>query len=59
MGSTTRMQLVSKARSALLVCLGYADVVNAGKNIEAIIEFALFADDHVSRPRSWLQTEGF
>lgn len=35
-----RMKLVPKAPSALLVCLGYADVVDAAKDIETILEFA-------------------
>jgi FAD/FMN-containing dehydrogenase/Fe-S oxidoreductase len=34
-----RMKLVPKAPSALLVCLGYADVVDAAKDIETILEF--------------------
>ncbi|AUI50562.1 FAD-binding and (Fe-S)-binding domain-containing protein [Arthrobacter crystallopoietes] len=35
-----RMKLVPKAPSALLVCLGYADVVDAAKDIETILEFS-------------------
>ena len=34
-----RMKLVPKAPSALLVCLGYADVVEAAKDIETILGF--------------------
>ncbi|MBT2550248.1 FAD-binding and (Fe-S)-binding domain-containing protein [Arthrobacter sp. ISL-65] len=35
-----RMKLVPKAPTALLVCLGYADVVDAAKDIETILEFS-------------------
>jgi len=35
-----RMKLVPKPSSALLVCLGYADVVDAAKDIEAILDFS-------------------
>ncbi|WP_426303242.1 FAD-binding and (Fe-S)-binding domain-containing protein [Arthrobacter sp. R-11] len=35
-----RMKLVPKASSALLVCLGYADVVDAAKDIETILDFS-------------------
>jgi FAD/FMN-containing dehydrogenase/Fe-S oxidoreductase len=35
-----RMKLVPKAPSALLVCLGYDDVVDAAKDIETILEFS-------------------
>lgn len=35
-----RMKLVPKAPSALLVCLGYEDVVDAAKDIETILEFS-------------------
>ncbi|MCA4134577.1 FAD-binding and (Fe-S)-binding domain-containing protein [Arthrobacter sp. M4] len=35
-----RMKLVPKAPSALLVCLGYADVVDAARDIETILEFS-------------------
>ncbi|WP_120521004.1 FAD-binding and (Fe-S)-binding domain-containing protein [Arthrobacter celericrescens] len=35
-----RMKLVSKPSSALLVCLGYADVVDAAKDIETILDFS-------------------
>jgi FAD/FMN-containing dehydrogenase/Fe-S oxidoreductase len=35
-----RMKLVPKAPSALLVCLGYADVVDAAEDIETILEFS-------------------
>lgn len=35
-----RMKLVRKAPSALLVCLGYADVVDAARDIETILEFS-------------------
>lgn len=35
-----RMKLVPKAPSALLVCLGYADVVEAAQDIETILEFS-------------------
>ncbi|UVJ41198.1 FAD-binding and (Fe-S)-binding domain-containing protein [Arthrobacter sp. CJ23] len=35
-----RMKLVPKPSSALLVCLGYADVVDAAKDIETILEFS-------------------
>lgn len=35
-----RMKLVPKAPSALLVCLGYSDVVDAAKDIETILEFS-------------------
>ncbi|KUM36393.1 FAD-binding and (Fe-S)-binding domain-containing protein [Arthrobacter sp. EpRS71] len=37
---SARMKLVPKAPSALLVCLGYADVVDAAKDIETILEFS-------------------
>lgn len=35
-----RMKLVPKPVSALLVCLGYADVVEAARDIETILEFS-------------------
>ncbi|MEJ1193514.1 FAD-binding and (Fe-S)-binding domain-containing protein [Pseudarthrobacter sp. CCNWLW207] len=35
-----RMKLVPKPSSALLVCLGYADVVDAAKDIETVLEFS-------------------
>ncbi|MFD5272219.1 FAD-binding and (Fe-S)-binding domain-containing protein [Streptomyces sp. NPDC058335] len=35
-----RMRLVPKAPSALLVCLGYADVVDAARDIPTILEFS-------------------
>ncbi|MDQ1057306.1 FAD/FMN-containing dehydrogenase/Fe-S oxidoreductase [Arthrobacter globiformis] len=35
-----RMKLVPKPASALLVCLGYADVVDAARDIETILEFS-------------------
>lgn len=35
-----RMKLVPKASSVLLVCLGYADVVDAARDVPAILEFA-------------------
>ncbi|MBT2547785.1 FAD-binding and (Fe-S)-binding domain-containing protein [Arthrobacter sp. ISL-65] len=35
-----RMKLVPKPASALLVCLGYADVVDAAKDIGTILEFS-------------------
>lgn len=35
-----KMKLVPKAPSALLVCLGYADVVDAAKDIETILKFS-------------------
>ncbi|MFF1831203.1 FAD-binding and (Fe-S)-binding domain-containing protein [Paenarthrobacter sp. NPDC058040] len=35
-----RMKLVPKAPSALLVCLGYGDVVDAAKDIGTILEFS-------------------
>ncbi|WP_205484651.1 FAD-binding and (Fe-S)-binding domain-containing protein [Arthrobacter sp. Alg241-R88] len=35
-----RMKLVPKAPSALLVCLGYADVVDAAKDITTILKFS-------------------
>ncbi|MER7395267.1 FAD-binding and (Fe-S)-binding domain-containing protein [Streptomyces sp. NPDC000151] len=35
-----RMRLVPKAPSALLVCLGYTDVVDAARDIPAILEFS-------------------
>lgn len=35
-----RMKLVPNAPSALLVCLGYEDVVDAAKDIETILEFS-------------------
>jgi FAD/FMN-containing dehydrogenase/Fe-S oxidoreductase len=35
-----RMKLVPKPASALLVCLGYADVVEAARDIETILEFS-------------------
>ncbi|MFE9444411.1 FAD-binding and (Fe-S)-binding domain-containing protein [Streptomyces sp. NPDC006602] len=35
-----RMRLVPKAPSALLVCLGYADVVDAARDITTILEFS-------------------
>lgn len=35
-----RMKLVAKPASALLVCLGYADVVEAARDIETILEFS-------------------
>jgi FAD/FMN-containing dehydrogenase len=39
-----RMKLVPKPASALLVCLGYADVVEAARDLETILEFS---------PASW------
>jgi FAD/FMN-containing dehydrogenase/Fe-S oxidoreductase len=35
-----RMKLVPKPASALLVCLGYTDVVDAARDIETILEFS-------------------
>ncbi|SDQ80659.1 FAD-binding and (Fe-S)-binding domain-containing protein [Arthrobacter crystallopoietes] len=35
-----RMKLVPKPASALLVCLGYADVVEAARDLETILEFS-------------------
>ncbi|UKA61783.1 FAD-binding and (Fe-S)-binding domain-containing protein [Arthrobacter sp. FW306-04-A] len=35
-----RMKVVPKPGSALLVCLGYADVVDAARDIETILEFS-------------------
>ena len=35
-----RMKLVPKPATALLVCLGYADVVDAARDIPAILEFS-------------------
>lgn len=35
-----RMKLVPKSASALLVCLGYADVVEAARDITTILEFS-------------------
>ncbi|MFC9057198.1 FAD-binding and (Fe-S)-binding domain-containing protein [Streptomyces sp. NPDC057074] len=35
-----RMKLVPKPASALLVCLGYADVVDAARDISTILEFS-------------------
>jgi FAD/FMN-containing dehydrogenase/Fe-S oxidoreductase len=35
-----RMKLVPKPASALLVCLGYGDVVDAARDIETILEFS-------------------
>ncbi|MFF3380651.1 FAD-binding and (Fe-S)-binding domain-containing protein [Streptomyces sp. NPDC002680] len=35
-----RMRLVPKAPSALLVCLGYADIVDAARDIPTILEFS-------------------
>ncbi|MEV0074102.1 MULTISPECIES: FAD-binding and (Fe-S)-binding domain-containing protein [unclassified Amycolatopsis] len=35
-----RMKLVAKAPSALLVCLGYADVVAAARDVPTILEFS-------------------
>jgi FAD/FMN-containing dehydrogenase/Fe-S oxidoreductase len=35
-----RMKLVPKAPSALLVCLGYEDVVDAARDIETILEYS-------------------
>ncbi|MFE4833862.1 FAD-binding and (Fe-S)-binding domain-containing protein [Arthrobacter sp. NPDC056691] len=35
-----RMKLVPKPASALLVCLGYADVVDAARDINTILEFS-------------------
>lgn len=35
-----RMKLVPKPASALLVCLGYANVVDAARDIETILEFS-------------------
>jgi FAD/FMN-containing dehydrogenase/Fe-S oxidoreductase len=35
-----RMKLVPKPASALLVCLGYSDVVEAARDIETILEFS-------------------
>ena len=35
-----RMKIVPKAPSALLVCLGYADVVEAARDLETILKFS-------------------
>lgn len=35
-----RVKLVRRPRSALLVCLGYGDIVDAARDIESILEFS-------------------